>query len=191
MNGVRKFRYKKIIQNQQVILWVLYRQISTLDSDVRFWSLESEIWFQTRKIPPFNFPDRHFSIDESVWIKSINWAKNLAISAVIWHWATLVTPTELDYPGVGGFHIYIWPVSFVALSVEIAEGFQRPHKPLWPGRSLYKRTENGDHGLPDLLHLWWIFGVGVHVVSDGSWYLLPRDTESKGGVPGVWGGDGG
>ena len=60
---------------------------------------------------------------------------------------------------------------------------QRPHTPLWPGRYLYKYVEDGEHGLPALLHTWRIFGVGVHAESDRDWYLLPREIAEEDGVP--------
>ena len=47
---------------------------------------------------------------------------------------------------------------------------------------MYKHVEDGEHGLPALIHPWRIFGVGVHAASDRDWYLLPRDTVDEGGV---------
>ena len=50
-------------------------------------------------------------------------------------------------------------------------------------RYLYKYVEDGEHGLPALLHTWRIFGVGVHAESDRDWYLLPREIAEEDGVP--------
>ena len=51
------------------------------------------------------------------------------------------------------------------------------------GRSLYKHAEDGEHGLPALLHPWRSFGVGVHAASDRDSSLLPRETVEENGVP--------
>ena len=75
---------------------------------------------------------------------------------------------------------------------EVVEGIKRPHRHLQLSSSSYKRLNDGGHGLPSLFFPWQIFGVGLHVASDGNWHLLPGETTVEGGVPRVQGGaDGG
>ena len=98
---------------------------------------------------------------------------------------------RINYPGVGDVFLQGLQVGSIDPAGEVVKAVQCPHRPLQPGRSPYKRAEDGDHGMRELFHPWRVVGVGVHAASDGDQSLLLIDTVAEGGVTGVRSGNGG
>ena len=42
--------------------------------------------------------------------------------------------------------------------------------------------EDGEHGLPAMLHPWWVVRVGLHVTFDGGRTLAPRAAAEAGSI---------